>query len=66
MPTTVENELPEGASALIALARVAHRDGNRQLEQVAVDKLARDYGIGISFQCVQSVNRDLQRKGVPR
>ena len=32
---TTNNELPEGASALIALARIAHRDGNRKLEQSA-------------------------------
>ena len=61
MPTPIENDLPDGASALIALARVAHRDGKRGLEQAAVDKLSRDYGIEIRFPCVESVDRDLRR-----
>jgi hypothetical protein len=67
MPVKTAPELPEGASALIALARVAHRDGNRQLERAAVDKLSRDYGIEVRFPCVESVDRDLRRsaeKGV--
>ncbi len=61
MPTSTKNDLPEGASALIALARVAHRDGSRQLEQSARDKLARDYGIEVGFTCAESVDRDLHR-----
>ena len=54
-------ELPDGASALIALARVAHRDGNRDLELAATDRLIRDYGIQVSFPCCQSVGRDIVR-----
>lgn len=63
MPTKVEQQLPDGVSALIALARVAHRDGDRQLEQSATDKLAREYGIGLCFKCTESVERDLRRTG---
>jgi hypothetical protein len=48
---------------LIAVARVAHRDGDRALEQAAVDKLLRDYGIEVRFPCVESVTRDLRRAG---
>ena len=59
METSDECELPESAFKLIALARVAHRDGNRQLEEAAVDKLACNYGIAIYFSCVESVERDL-------
>ncbi len=62
MPTaSAKNDLPEGVSALIALVRVAHRDGNRPLEQSARDRLARDYGMSINFPCVESVDRDLRR-----
>jgi hypothetical protein len=56
-----ENALPDGAASLIALARVAHRDGNRTLERAAADKLARDYGISLCFTCSESVERDLRR-----
>lgn len=62
MPAT-EPALPNGASSLIALARVAHRDGNRQLEQSAVDKLIRNYGIAVQFPCEESVEHDLRRAG---
>ena len=65
MTTSTEYELPEGASALIALARVSHRDGNRRLEQAAAEKLAREYGINVRFTCVESVDRDLHRTEGP-
>jgi hypothetical protein len=61
MTANIKHELPEGASALIALARVSHRDGNRKLEQAAADKLAREYGIDVRFTCVESVERDLHQ-----
>ena len=61
MPTSTKNDLPEGASALIALARVAHREGDRPLEQSARDRLARDYGMSVNFKCVESVDQDLRR-----
>jgi hypothetical protein len=61
MPEKVEHELPDGALTLIALARAAHRDGNRRLEQAAVNKLSHDYGIEVRFPCVESVDRDLHR-----
>jgi hypothetical protein len=66
VPAKAKHELPDGASALIAVARVAHRDGDRRLEQAAVDKLLRDYGIQVSFTCVESVARDLRRAGESR
>jgi hypothetical protein len=56
-----EADLPDGAAALIALARVAHRDGDRSLEKAAADKLSRDHGIVVRFTCVESVERDLRR-----
>lgn len=62
MPAT-ENKLPDGATALIALARVAHRDGNRPLEQSVRDKLAREYGLTLGFTCSESVDRELQAGG---
>ena len=58
-----EESLPDGVSVLIALARVAHHDGDRQLEQAAKDKLAREYGLTVGFVCEQSVDRDIQRAG---
>lgn len=61
MSSTVNHDLPDGASTLIALARIAHREGNRSLEQSALDKLAREYGINVRFTCVESVDRDLER-----
>ena len=61
MPQNLQPNLPDGASALLALARVAHHDGNRRLEQAAADQLARDYGIVVKFACVESVERDLQQ-----
>jgi len=64
MTKIVERKLPEGASALIALARVAHHDGDRQLERSVMDRLARDYGIQVNFTCEQSVERDLRRTEV--
>ena len=57
----VKSELPDGAASLIALARVAHYEGNRQLERSAADKLVQDYGIAIRFNCVESVDRELHR-----
>ncbi len=64
---TTEQELPNGASSLIAVARVAHRDGNRALERAATDKLAKECGIEIRFTCIESVERDLRRaKGASR
>ena len=63
MPEKIQRKLPDGASALIALARVAHRDGDRRLERSAVEKLAREYGIEVRFPCVESVDRDLRRAG---
>jgi len=60
MPTTAERELPDGASSLIALARVAHKDGDRELEQATLDRLSRDYGMRVSFSCCESVDRDLE------
>lgn len=59
----VKSDLPDGAAALIALARVAHYEGNRQLERSAVDKLVQNYGIAVRFNCVESVDRDLHRTG---
>ena len=56
-----DNNLPAGASALIGLARVAHRDGDRQLEQSVINKLAQEYGLTVGFKCVESVERDLHR-----
>ena len=61
MPKRVKPELPDGASELIALARVAHRNGNRRLEQSTVTKLVQHYGISVQFPCEQSVDRDLCR-----
>lgn len=61
MAANIEPELPDDATSLIALARVAHRDGNRGIEQAAVDKLVREFGIEIHFPCSESVDRDLQR-----
>jgi hypothetical protein len=67
MPAKRKHDLPDGAAALIALARVAHRDGDRMLERAAVDKLSHDYGIEVRFSCVESVDRDLRRgKEAPR
>ncbi len=43
------NGLADGATSLIALARVAHREGNRRLEQAALDKLARIRAFGFVF-----------------
>ena len=63
MATKTKPELPSDASALIALARVAHRNGDRKLEQSALGKLARDYGIDVRFPCCESVARDLHRAG---
>ncbi len=63
MPQQTDQQLPEGANALIALARVAHRDGSRSVEQSAVDRLARDYGIGLHFNCSESVDRELGEIG---
>ena len=60
---TKKDTLPHGASSLIALARWAHRDGNRGLEKAATDKLAIDYGIRIGFPCCESVDEDLERAG---
>ncbi len=60
MPTTSE-KLPDGATTLIAVARVAHRDGDRKLERSALDKLAREYGMTVNFTCEESVARDLAR-----
>ena len=62
MPTT-KNRLPDGPTALIALARVAHHDGNRRLEQSVRDKLAREFGLTLGFTCVESVDRELQAEG---
>jgi len=56
-------KLPDGAIKLIALARVAHREGNRGLEKSAVDKLARVYGIAVRFPCVESVDQELAKQG---
>jgi hypothetical protein len=64
MPEKNDYELPDGATALIALARVAHRGGDRTLERAAVGKLARDYGLTVSFPCCQSVDRDLATAGM--
>jgi len=60
MPAT-EPALPNGASSLIALARVAHRDGNRQLEQAVLNKLACEYGLTVGFKCMEAVERDLHQ-----
>lgn len=62
--TTIVEKLPDGATALIALVRVAHRDGNRRLEESVQSKLSREYGIELHFPCVESVERDLQWAGV--
>jgi hypothetical protein len=59
-----EIQLPDGASSLIALARIAHRDGNQELQRAAVDKLSRDFGIRVQFTCVESVERDLKQGAV--
>ena len=61
MPASNNHNLPNGASALIALARVAHRDGDRRLERSAVDKLVRNYGISVQFPCEESVDQVLHR-----
>lgn len=61
MSITAENELPVGAASLIAVARIAHSEGNRALERSAANKLAKDYGIEVHFTCTESVNRELQR-----
>jgi hypothetical protein len=66
MPDSSNNELPESATGLIALARVAHRNGERQVERAAVDKLARDFGIEVHFPCSESVDRDLERAAKQR
>ncbi len=63
MPEKIEYQLPNGAASLIALARVAHRNGNRGLEQAALAKLARDFGMTVSFPCCESVDRDLAEAG---
>ena len=59
MSAKTDHELPCEATALIALARVAHRNGDRGLEQAAVGKLVRDFGITVSFPCCESVDKDL-------
>jgi hypothetical protein len=61
MPNKATTELPNGASELIALARVAHRNGDRRLERSAVNKLVHDFGISVQFRCEESVDRDLRR-----
>ncbi len=67
MPAKREHDLPDGAAALIALARIAHRDGDQELERATADKLSHDYGIEVRFPCAESVDRDLRRgKEAPR
>ena len=60
MANKTENTLPAGATALIALARVSHRNGERQVEKSALDKLTREFGIDLHFPCTESVDRDLR------
>ena len=51
--------LPTSATNLIALIRVAHRDGRRDLEEAARNKLAQDFGLRVSFVCCESVDEQL-------
>jgi hypothetical protein len=66
MPRDFEYELPRSASALIALIRVTHHNGDRRLERAATDKLLRDFGIKVRFPCAESVARDLRRWRRPK
>jgi hypothetical protein len=59
MQNTEQNTLPDKASALIALARVAHRNGDRALERAAREKLVQRYGIDLRFRCEESVDEEL-------
>lgn len=59
MTTKTAEPLPEAATSLIALARVAHRDGDRDLERAAREKLVQQYGIDLRFRCEESVNDEL-------
>ena len=60
MRPAIQHELPEGVIELIAIARIAHRNRNRELEQSATGKLAREYGIVVHFPCCDSVAKDLE------
>jgi hypothetical protein len=53
------DQLPDNATKLIALARVAHRNGDRRLEQAARDMLTRQHGITVEFPCCRSVEDEL-------
>lgn len=53
------SELPDGASNLIALLRIAHREGDRQVERAIREKLARDYGLSVRFTCIESIKQEL-------
>jgi hypothetical protein len=66
MPRDFECELPRGASALIALIRVTHRNGDRRLERATRAKLLHDFGIKVRFPCEESVARDWRRLRRPK
>jgi len=64
--TSTTDELPDSATGLIALARAAHRDGHKKLEQAAAEKLAREYGMRVTFVCCDAVDADVAAGSRPR
>lgn len=45
----LNKELPEDAMQLLSMLRVAHMDGNKDLEKSCADKILEKYGMQISF-----------------
>ncbi|WP_168564999.1 hypothetical protein [Crateriforma spongiae] len=54
-------KLPVDASRLVALARVAHLNGDKKLERSCNRRLAERFGIRIVFICRDATERELRR-----